>query len=232
MKKPIIYTKKAVVLQALQDAVCHGQSHYIAGSTPIEKIEQTVAIFDVEHHAFSDKNERARLRRKKFGQVKAVLWHPKDSDRVFWWLMATPPQQGKNHIHVSENLKDAYHPKQRLTVEDFELVRLPKKGSSVAKLTWRLTDEAYTVMGNRITDAVRSSSFHKMHRILLTLWNYPGMGGIRVQVGHLVARYKHEIKRANLKGAPTPPKKLYYLRRIAHDGLTPRQLLNQLKDRD
>ena len=229
MKKPIIFIKKTVVLQALQDAVSRGYTHYLSGSTPIEKIEKTIAVFDFEHHAFADKNERAQFKRKNFGQVKAVLWHPKDSDRVFWWLLTTSLDKGKNHIHASENLSDALHPEQRLSVEDFELVRQPKKGTSTSKFTWRLTDEAYAAMQNSISDAVRSGSFHKMHMILRALWSLPGFAGIRVQIGNLVTRYKHEAKRAGLKGAPTPPKKLYYLRRIRHDGVTPRQLLNQSK---
>jgi hypothetical protein len=231
LNKPIIFTKKTVLLQALQDAVRYGHTHYLSGTTPVERIEQTVAAFDFEHRAFSDKNEKACLKRKGFGFVKAVLWHQRDSDRVYWWLLSTPPEAGKNHIHSSENLRDALHPDERLLFENLELVRQPRQGTSVAKLTWRLTDEAYSDLQVKIRDAVRSSSFHKMHNILRLLWSLPGFNGVRSQIGYLVAAYKNEVKRANLKAAPIPPKTLYYLRRIKHDGLTPRQLLNALRSR-
>jgi hypothetical protein len=229
LNKPIIFTKKSVVLQALQDAVSHGYTHYLAGSTPVEKIEKTIAVFDFEHRAFADKNEKACLKRKGFGLVKAIMFHPRDSDRVYWWLLATAPNQGKNNIHASENLRDGLHPDQRLIVENLELVRQPKQGTSVSKLTWRLTDEAYSDLQVKIRDAVRTGSFYKMQNILRLLWSYPGFNGVRSQIGYLVARYKNEVKRANLKAAPIPPKILYYLRRIRHDGLTPRQLLNSLR---
>jgi hypothetical protein len=229
LNKPVIFTKMPVVLQALQDAVGHGYTHYLAGSTPIEKIEQTVATFDFEHHAFADKNEKARLKRKNFGLVRAIMWHPRDSDRVFWWLLATAPDAGKNHIHASENLRDAMHPDQRLIVENLELVRQPRKGTSISKLTWRLTDDVYADLQKRIRDAIRSGSNHSMRNVLLLLWSIPGFAGVRSQIGYLTARYKNEVKRANIKDAPIPPKKLYYFRRMKHDGRTPRQILNTLR---
>jgi len=227
--RPLIFTNKAVAMQALADAMGNGYTCYVTGSTPIDKIEKTLAIFGQNYGAFADRNQRARRKRKGLGNVMSVFFWRKE-DRVIWWLLSTPPEMGPHLIHSSDRLKNAVLPQERFEIDGYELVRVPKPGTSVSKLTWRMRDQTYQDFRDYVIDTVRSRSHGSMHNMLYQLWSMPGFSGIRSQTGKLVALYRAELKRAGIKDAPQPPRKLRYLRRIPHEGLTAREILNKVRN--
>jgi hypothetical protein len=92
-----------------------------------------------------------------------------------------------------------------------------------------MTQAKFDEFSGDIKAAVRSRSHHRMDHVLYQLWSCPGLNGIRVQIGQLTVSYRAEVKRSSIKDAPTPPKKLFYLRRIPHRGITVKQLLTQQK---
>lgn len=226
MQNVVIFTKKTVLLQAIQDAVGHGYTHFTSGSTPTPKLAQAIAVFDGNYRAFADKNERARRGRMDLGNIHAFFHYREGDDFVSWWLLAKPPEYGKHPIHQSEKLQDALDRKHRIVISGLELIRLPKVGTSDTKLTWQMTDEQYQSIAEEIRDAVRSRSFWKMEQVLVKSRSIPqGFNGARVQYGHLMVLYRREVKRASVKGAPVPPTILSYTRRIRHDGVSVRQVL-------
>lgn len=226
MSKVVIFTKKSVLLQAIQDAVGNGYTQHISGSTLISRLEPALAVFDLNYRAFADKNERARRKRLGLANIRAFFYHREGEAEVSWWLLAMPPEAGKHTIHSAEKLQDAFDRDHRIVTFGLELIRRPKKGTSESKLTWQMTDEQYQSMAGEIQDAVRSRSFFRMEQALVKARSLPvGFNGARVQYGHLIALYRWEVKRASVKGAPEPPAKLSYTRRILHDGITAKQLL-------
>jgi hypothetical protein len=229
MKHPPIYQKKPVFLQCILDAVTQGYSYYTSGCTSLEKLEQAVAVFDLNYRAFGDRNERARRIRRGLANVRVHMFYRAAENKVYWCMLAMPPQAGKHPVHATDKLHDAFDAANRIVFDGLELVRLPKKGTPKYKLSWRLTSEQYLAIQNEIKNAVRSRSHRQMILVLNKLWTLPGFSGVRSQIGHLVALYKQEIKRSSLKGAPEPPTSLLYIRRIPHTGLTVKQLLARIK---
>jgi hypothetical protein len=163
------------------------------------------------------------------GNVRVVLWHKEDE--VLWWLLATPPETGRHLVHTAEKLRDAMSSSQRITIDGFELVRLPKTGTAKSKLTWRMSESKYQGWRDSIIQTVRGRSHNSMSNMLFQLWSSPGFNGVRNQVGKLASLYREEVKRTSLKDAPRPPSRLFYLRRIPHTGISVKQLLAQHKIR-
>lgn len=231
MKDLLIYPTLAVVMQRVLDAVNHKYTHYIYGSCPVDKVEQTLVLFAMNYQAAESRYERSKRARLGLGNIHLVLWWNKGEEKIHWWLLATPPQDGPHPIHQTDNLKDALVTGQRITINGFELVKQPKKGTDHAKLTWRMTQKKFEDFHDRIVEAVRSRSHNRMNYVLVLLWACPGFSGIRIQTGNLVRLYRAEVKRASLKSAPQPPKKLFYLRRISHLGIPKKQFIEQMKDK-
>lgn len=227
MNNTVIFTQQKVVMQGICDKVRIGYHLYVTGTTTLEKLEHAINVFAMDYQALSDKNERAKRSRRGFGNAHLVLWYR--NGLVQWWLFAKPESMGRHPIHAMEDLRDALDKDQRIEIDDLELVRAPKIGTSDSKFTWRMTEQKYRDWHERIAQAVRSRSYPQMYGMLCQLWRYPGFSGVRKQIGHLVAMYKIEVKRASLKDPPQPPKRLYYLNRINHTGMSVKQLLAQSK---
>jgi hypothetical protein len=214
-------------MQSICDKIRLGNVCYSSGTTPLDKLDQAITVFNLDYQALADKNERAKRIRHGLGNAHLVLWY--HDGIVHWWLFAKPESEGRHPIHAMENLRDALNKDQRIVIDGLELVRAPKVGTGSVKWTWRMTDEKYRECEQRIVQAVRSRSFNQMYNLLCQLWLYPGFSGVRKQIGYLVAAYKIEVKRASLKNAPKPPKRLYYLNRINHTGISVKQLLAQVR---
>ncbi len=224
--EPVIFTRAHIAMQSLADGVGRGYTYYLAGSAPIAKIKKVLAVFDQNYRGFADRNERARRKRAGLGNVMVVLLQK--GDQVVWWVLATPQEAGSHLIHSSK-LKNALHPQERIELNEFELVRIPKPGTSLSKLTWRIREQEYRGWRDYVTDTVRHRSFAGMYSIFRQLWLMPGFNGIRSQIGQLVALYRAELKRNGIKGAPQPQKELRYLRRVRHTGCTVSEVLKDVR---
>lgn len=233
---PLVFTKLDLILQRLLDSVQQGYTHVAIGQVTPCKALRLASKFDIQYQVFADKNLRARRKRNHLGNAKWLCYTK--NDVVYWWLMVTPPEYGDHLAHVSEKLADVTKAGNKLKFEQFELVELPysiptkckeerdklgynryKARTKPTRLTWRLTTEAYENARLRIIEDVRSGDSYKLTGVIRALYAMPGFGGIRSQVGKLVALYNAEVKRAGLLNAPAPLDILRYTRRIADDGI-------------
>jgi hypothetical protein len=221
---PIILTSRAVVMQRLLDAVSHGYIMWCTGSVPALRCSNLVNKFNMNYHVLADRNERARRKRAGLGNAQIVLWIHQDV--VHWWLLVTPTATGDHAAHSLERMSNALENSGHIEIDGFELVRLPRKGQDKPSLTWRMTEHKYQGWRHSVIDTVRSRSNHSMHHMVYSLWSSPGFAGIRSQIGKIAALYRAEVKRSGNKDAPTPPKRLGYVRRLKQDGLTMSQLVN------
>lgn len=219
----IIFVSRTLTLQRLLDAVAHGYIMWCAGSIPALRCSQLLKKFNLNYQVFADRNERARRKRAGLGNAQMLLWL--NHDVIHWWLLVTPPSAGDHAAHSTEQLRNALNQANRIEIDGFELVRLPKKEQEKPSLTWRMTDHKYQGWRNSVIDTVRSRSNHSMHHLLYRLWSSPGFAGVRSQIGKISALYRSEVKRSGNKDAPLPPKRLSYVRRLKQDGITLSQML-------
>lgn len=225
---PIVFTKLELTLQRLMDAVQDGYTHVTNGQVTPCKASKLANKFDVQYQVFADRNERARRKRANLGNAK-WLCYAKD-DVIYWWLLVTHPEHGDHFAHANEKLVNVTKDGNYLQFEQFELLKLPytkptkpkpsnyKERNKPTRLTWRINADVYQSIRERIIEEVRSGDINKLFAIVRYLYSMPGFGGIRSQVGKLVALYNAEVKRAGLHNAPKPLDKLRYIRRQANDG--------------
>jgi hypothetical protein len=223
-----IYSK-ALSMQRLADAVNQGYTHWVSGTVPLNKVNLLTKKFSIIYQVNTDRNARARGKRAGLGNAKLVLYW--DGCIIQWWLLVTPPNGDQHAAHIIEPLKNAFERTERITLDGYELITVPKKGSSGTKLTWRMTDDKYQDWRESIIDAVRLGHIHAIDRLLCQLYLSPGFAGIRSQVGILAGLYQGEVKRSGKKDLPKPPKKLSYVRRLKNKPFTVNQLLAEQKDR-
>lgn len=228
MKKklnPLIFTKRNIVMQRLLDALTNDYTSFTSGSVSIARCENLINKFDINYQTMADRNARARRKRTGLGNALTILWLYQE--RVYWWLMVTPPSHGEHAAHTLEKLHDAFSKEGRIELDGYELVRLPKTDQAGLRLTWRMSATKYENWRHSIIDAVRSTSATNIHKLIYQIWSSPGFFGVRSQIGKLAALYKAEVKRRNRKDTPPLPQKLSYLRRLKNDGIYLSQLKHQ-----
>jgi hypothetical protein len=232
MKKSdlFVYKSRNLLMQRIADHVVHGYPLYFTDTIPIERCAKLVRKFDLKYSILADRNMRARRKRNDLGNASMIPFH---SDSViFWWIMVTELNAGGHPAHSEEKLRDARDKNDRIKIDGYELVQLPKKHGIGTKYTWRMTPETYQSWRDSIIHAVRTASPNTLHNLLYRLWSCPGFSGVRSQVGHLVALYKAEVRRAGRKDAPNPPRRLQYLRRLKTQGVSLGQLMREIKAND
>lgn len=215
---PIVFSSKCIAMQRISDAVAKGYSWWTSGEIQISSAKKFVKKFEINFQVFADRNLRARRKKHGLGNAKLILW--RQGEQIVWVLLVTPTDSGSHAAHSLEKLKDVFKPGERIEIDGFELVRMPKGGDGAGgtRLTWRMRQEKYNGWRNSVIETVRKGSSGDLKNLLFKLWGNPGFNGIRSQIGQLVALYRAECKRASLKDAPQPPKRLPYLRRVKDHG--------------
>ena len=228
-QNPLIYTKLELVLQRLNDAVGSGYTHVVCGEISPAKVGVLVRKFDINYQICADKNLRARRKRNGLGNSKWITYLK--NDKVYWWLLVTTPSFGNHFAHSAEKLVDVTKPEHHLKFEQFELVKLaygkptkPIKSSyqprvKPARDTWRIAADEYENLRCQIIEVVRTSHAGALVGLIHYLYSLPGFGGIRSQVGKLVALYQSEVKRAGIVNAQKPLDTLHYVRRLPDTGI-------------
>ncbi len=219
LREPKVHLKQIELMQRLMDAAICGYTDWICGSVKIERAQEVVKRFAIEYQMDIDRNARARRKRAGLGNARMILF---DADmNIDWWLMVTPPENGKHPAHAAERLKNAFNRDGRIIVDGaYELIRLTKKGAKKPTLTWRMTQERYQEWRDLIIESVRHGSKSSAHQLLINLYTTPGFSGVRSQVGHLAALYRSEVIRSGRNGLPELPKRLRYVRRLRDSGIT------------
>ena len=235
----LVYTRLELVLQRLSDAAGTGYTHVICGEISPAKVGVLFKKFDINYQISADKNLRARRKRNGLGNAKWIAYLK--NDRIYWWLLVTPPSFGNHFAHSAEKLVDVTQPEHRLKFEQFELVKLSygkptkpvkpyyKPRVKPARDTWRIAADDYENLRCQIIGVVRNSHSGPLAGLIHYLYSLPGFGGVRSQVGKLVALYQSEIKRAGILSAPKPLTTLHYVRRLPDTGIRPSVLVESYK---
>ena len=216
MYEPIIFTKKTVVMQRIQQYTARGYCWHIQGSIPAHKALNLVAKFDQMYCIGRNDNQRSYAKKK--GKANAVLFlYPVNPlEGLRWWLLAT---DGLGDIHTCERLIHITAAKERLHWnQDYELVMLPREGKTTPTVTWRMTRDCYQGWHSRIRIAVRD--YHSRDRLKQAVWSLyrcPGFSEIRTQVKRLSWHLQKEWQRSRKPSETSPviPKNIGYVRGIS-----------------
>lgn len=205
-----IFRKKSAFFQRIADFVRSGHSHYVQGTTAVEKYAKL-------HHKFSQRYEidrshlqAFRARAKGLASYKLLGWWDELSRQVHWILLVHP---GSDGLDPAENWRDVH--KDRVTFTGYELVRLTRSGSERPAYTWRYTKETLEGLRSGCIQAIRHRSEEELKYLIEMIWRSVGFRGVRDQVKGIAKLIRSEWPRRHGKSVPPPiPKRLGYVRRV------------------
>ena len=231
MNTVLVIRYKTLLMQRLSDLVQRGYQHYVHGT--IHKSKVTSLCEKFEKLYFLSDNARRRNYRKSKGEANAFLLVAdiEKKETLHWWLLVT---NGDHPAHQLETLFNAHDRGQRIRLTGYELVQLNRdktKGGGV-RWTWRMMDTTYDEWRTAIRAAVRAKNKKiEMQRMVTSLYQTPGFGQARVQVGKLATALKGEWVRAgNAINDLVLPPALHYVRRMADENYTVSDWLKERKE--
>ena len=213
---PLVFDRKSVFMQRIADHARAGYLHWTAGEIPIEKAAAFSRKFADFYLVGLTKDVRYKRKQLGLGNAVLLLWEGQGEfkSRIHFVLMVT----SKLHpAHDSEQLQDVRL--NRIQVEGYELLELPRVGKDHPSWTWRMTKETYQKWEFRIEQVTKSRNPKQASAAFYSLYKSPGFAGIRSQVGHLVKYWRVVWKRIKRSTEPfLPPQTLYYVSRLPDRG--------------
>lgn len=213
---PAVFRHKTTLMQRTLDYVRLGYHWHISGSVPLARAPAFVRKFRDLYLVHLSADQRYRRKKQGLGNAVLLLWQaPEAPTAVTFILLVT---DGDHPAHKLEQLKDAHHRNQHVTLTGYELVRLTKAGTENPVWTWRMTDASYEAWRLRIIRACRTEVQQPARQAWHSLYGTPGFSGARSQVGKLVALFRAEWKRSKgLDSVFFPKARLGYIQRLKDD---------------
>jgi hypothetical protein len=207
-----VIVHKTVLLQRLADFIRMGYDSWVAGYCEPSAAAGLARKFARYYATDLDRHRRCRAR--KLGEASAVLlMHELNGQgRLLFVLLLTCGTHPARQLEA--RLQSALDPAHRLVVDQFELVRLTRKGSDKPVYTWRLEKSAYKNIRSRVIDTVRRGSERDIRQLIVSLYRTPGFSGVRSQIGKCCQLFRNEWKRVRKGPCPAFPPKLFYVSRL------------------
>lgn len=206
-----VIVHKTVFLQRLADFVRFGYESWVAGYCEPSAAAGLARKFARYYATNLDRHSRYRAR--KVGEACAVLlMHELNGQgRLLFVLLLTRGTHPARELEALQSALDSGH---RLVVDQYELVRLTRRGSDKPAYTWRLTKSAYKNTRSRVIDTVRRGSDGDLRQLIVSLYRTPGFAGVRSQIGKCCQLFRNEWKRVRKGPCPAFPRKLFYVSRL------------------
>ncbi|MDE2071754.1 MAG: hypothetical protein KGI70_03445, partial [Patescibacteria group bacterium] len=212
------------------DYVRSGHARWTSGECPLEgaRAHALVQKFSALYRIDATRGQRLRMKRSGVGSAHLLLYarRPEAGAKprtILWFLLVS---DGEHPAAALETLRDAHAPGERIRVDGYELVQLPRKDSATPAWTFRMTAERYQAWRERVVACARKPALRAEHDIARRLYSVPGFAGIRSQVGFLVGLWRKEWKRrrAAADAFPPLPRQLRYVQRLKSTGVRLSQL--------
>ena len=194
-------------MQVLQLAVSRGFTRWTGGRVRYDRAEGLVAKFEELYAANPDRALDMRLRRAGHARSRLVLY-PQDLELHFaWWLLVS---EGTGAVVQREKLADATDRRQRITLREWELLRMPKRQAkeSVA-WTWRLPEKVFRDRLAHACAVATHDSPHQAQALMAAMAQWPGFHGISHQrrdiQDAMVAARRAAGRPDNFEMPPHPP---------------------------
>lgn len=215
VKELLVIQYKTLLMQRLADLVQRGYQYYTSGEVHAEKVLAMCEKFAELYFVLDNVARRSYKKRLGKGNAFLLLADLNKDGKLCWWLFITP---GEHPAHQREKLLDAQGRGQRIRLTGYELVRLSKAKESggTVRWTWRMTDETYETWQGALRSAIRSKNHQtKLPLLITSLYQTPGFGQARTQVGKLASFMKNEWLRSGRKISDLVlPENLHYVRRM------------------
>lgn len=182
----------------IQRLVARGLWLHTGGVIPLEKIVRVLGKLDVAYQLRESISDERRRQRRGEACTRVVLW-PEPAGLGFV-LCAAP---GSGEVHKHEVLKDAREPNGRVSIRDYELVRLPRPGDT-ARWTWRLQIEKHQMLMEMGCRLARREHAGAAQKFLDGMMQRPGFNGVRTQKKLLIRSMQREAQRAGRRSLRVP----------------------------
>ena len=233
IKELLVIQYKTLLMQRLADLVQRGYQYYVTGEVTQEKALVMAEKFSNLYFILDNVARRSYKKRLGQGNAFLLLADLYKSGKLQWWLFITP---GTHPAHGLEKLFDAHDRAHRVRLTGYELVRLSKAKDDGGRVrwTWRMTDDKYLEWQGAIVAAVRAKNPQTtVPLLIISLYQTPGFGQARVQVGKLASFLKKEWLRSARKATDLVlPEKLHYVRRMPNNDYTLSDWLKDQKGRE
>lgn len=233
MRRDVQILEALVAMQRHADCVRRGYRWWTAGTVEVGRALRLVHRFEALYAVNLHRNTRRRRRQRGEGVALLLLYLPHQRRRcgeasavpsyIGWTLLVTDGECAARHREV---LRDATQRDTRLSIGDYELVRLSRPGRRTAAWSYRMSRDYYQAWRTRVIRSARGDPEELPVRVLAELYREPGFAGVRSQVGHVCALYRREWRRRRRAGDAFPKlPKLAYVQRLPTTSIPLSQLL-------
>ena len=224
-----VFTTRASFMQRLSDFVRLGSYRWTSGECPLEggRVHALVRKFCALYRVDATRGQRLRMMRSGIASAHLLMYARRTTNganprTILWFLLVS---DGEHPASISEKLRDAHAPGERIRMGGYELVQLPRKDSVKPAWTWRMTVERYQSWRDRVVESARKPALRAERDITKKLYSTPGFAGVRSQVGFIVGLWRREWKRRRAASEQFPQlPKLYYCQRLKSVGVQLSQL--------
>ena len=162
------------LMQAMKLAVSRGMHYWIHNQVRLDRIKPFHWSMRTKRGVNADDLEQLRQRRNRVPRCRLFFRAPKEGEPFAdWWLLATAPIEG-------ERMGDALDRKQRVTIGNFELVRISRPGNGPC-WTWRCVPEAWARYEQKGLHLARQHDLREARQFMDQLAKWPGESGLRQQ---------------------------------------------------
>ena len=194
-------------MQVLQLAVARGFERWTGGSVRFERAERLVAKFDELYAVNPTRAQDMRLRRAGHARSRLLLLPEIQSLQFSWWLLVSA---GTGPVTKLEKLLDGTDRRQRITLRDWELLRIPKRHAKEApSWTWRLPEKEFRDRLAHACAVATHDSPHQAQALITAMQKWPGFHGVsqqRREIQEAMVKARHGAGRRDpLELPPHPP---------------------------
>ena len=218
---PFVFTKKTVFMQRISDAVVKGSIRYIQGTIPVSKAGFFASKMKARYDCSLTYKQGERKRKDGYATAKLYFWHPNTGNLELHWILLITEGKLKEDVGLDEKWRDPTNNKERITITNYVLLRIPSTFDTKPRWSWRYTRASYDALRHNIVNTIRSKNDEQLRQVIYNLYRSPSFGGVREEVKSVVSLIKEEWKRTrgSKEGMPEIPKTLGYVRRLADKGV-------------
>ena len=173
-------------LQAIQLYVSRGYDRWTGGRVRYDRAEGLVDKFEKLYTANPSRAQDMRLRRAGHARSRLVLLPDLQALQFSWWLLVS---EGAGPVTELEKLLDATDRRQRVTLQEWELLRLPKREmKEAAAWSWRLPEKKFREQWAHACAVATHESPRQAQALIAAMATWPGFHGISQQ--------RHDLQQA------------------------------------
>ncbi len=218
---PFVFTKKTVFMQRISDAVSKGSVRYIQGTVPVSKAGVFASKMTQRYDCDLTMMQAVRRRKAGYATAKLYFWYPTKGHLDLHWILFLTEGKLKEGVGADEKWRDPTNDKERVTITNYMLLRIPSTFDIKPRWSWRYTRASFDGLCHDIVNTIRNKNDERLRQLIYNLYRSPSFSGVREQVKSAVDLMNEEWKRCRgaKENMPEIPKVKGYVRRMADKGV-------------